>query len=89
LLELHFRHSESFGRHSDPESCEGEESQDKPCGEFIESIREESPVVKNKKLFRFFGVAEQRVRRGRTQGFCEKTKGALRMTKEGHHSPNP
>ncbi|KKS38545.1 MAG: hypothetical protein UV01_C0003G0092 [Parcubacteria group bacterium GW2011_GWA2_42_14] len=35
-------HSESSGRHSDPEPCEGEESQYKPCGEPVESIREES-----------------------------------------------
>ena len=45
-------HSESSGRHSDPEPCEGEESQDKPCGEFIESIREES------QCFRYCRVAE-------------------------------
>ncbi|KKS38310.1 MAG: hypothetical protein UV01_C0004G0112 [Parcubacteria group bacterium GW2011_GWA2_42_14] len=45
-------HSEPFGCHSDPEPCEGEESQDKPCGEFIESIREES------QCFRYCRVAE-------------------------------
>ena len=48
-------HSESSGRHSDPEPCEGEESQYKPCGEPVESIREESiSKISAMKFFKYF-----------------------------------